>query len=148
MLREMYFLGKRGLVELFKGISNLTCLTFTWVVQVNRKTKTCFPRVISAWRLRFLHLRGVWTQIYTKHKHIKCCNFQTITVMYIKVYISGMEMSQRIHFRYQILLKMMIFWENGKQNTFLVKVFCEKLTKNSVELKMPKFLENHVQTHV
>ena len=26
-------------------------------------------------------------------KHIKCCNFQTITVMYIKVYIFGMGMS-------------------------------------------------------
>ena len=44
-------------------------------------------------------------------------NFQTITVMYInfKVYISAMEMSQRIHFWYQILLKMLIFWENGKK---------------------------------
>ena len=31
-------------------------------------------------------------------KHIECCNFQTITVMYIKVYISGMKMSQRINF--------------------------------------------------
>ena len=42
-------------------------------------------------------------------KHSECCNLQSITVMYIKVYISGMEMSQRIHFRYQISLKMMIF---------------------------------------
>ena len=39
-----------------------------------------------------------------------------------------MEMSQKIHFWYQILLKMMIFWENGKKNTFLVKNFCDKLT--------------------
>ena len=31
-------------------------------------------------------------------KHIECCNFQIITEMYMKVYISGMEMSQRIHF--------------------------------------------------
>ena len=26
-----------------------------------------------------------------------------------------MEMSQRIHFWYQILLKMLIFWENAKK---------------------------------
>ena len=31
-------------------------------------------------------------------KNIARCNFLIITVMYIKVYISGMEMSQRIHF--------------------------------------------------
>ena len=39
-----------------------------------------------------------------------CCNFQTITVslMYIKVYVFGMEMSQRIRFWYQILLKMCV----------------------------------------
>ena len=45
--------------------------------------------------------------------------------MYIKVYISGMEMSQRIHFRYQILLKIMIFWENGKKKNhfFGQKIF-------------------------
>ena len=55
-------------------------------------------------------------------KHIECCNFQIITEMYIKVYISGMEMSQRIHFWYQILLKMMIF-EKMAKNTFLVKNF-------------------------
>ena len=39
-------------------------------------------------------------------KNIACCNFLIITVMYIKVNISGMEMSQRIHFLYQILPKM------------------------------------------
>ena len=37
-----------------------------------------------------------------------------------------MEMSQGIHFWYQILLKMLIFWENGK-NHFLVKNFSDKL---------------------
>ena len=56
-------------------------------------------------------------------KHIECCNFQTITVMYTKVYISGMEMSQRILLRYQILPKMMIFWENGKKTLFRSKFF-------------------------
>ena len=66
-------------------------------------------------------INGVWTQIFLKH--IECCNFQIITEMYIKVYISGMEMSQRIHFWYQILRKMMIFWENGKKPLFWSKIF-------------------------
>ena len=38
-------------------------------------------------------------------KNIASCNFLIITLMYIKVYISGMEMSQRIRFWYQILPK-------------------------------------------
>ena len=48
-----------------------------------------------------------------------------------KVYISGMEMSQRIHFWYQIWPKMLIFWENGKKKKkkILVKKFCDKLKK-------------------
>ena len=41
--------------------------------------------------------------------------------MHIKVYISGMKMSQRIHFLYQILLKMLIISENGKKNHFFGK---------------------------
>ena len=42
-------------------------------------------------------------------------NFWTITVMYIKVYTFGMEMSQRIH-----LLKKLdfFFWQNGKKSLF------------------------------
>ena len=75
-------------------------------------------------------LTGVWTQIFLKH--IECCNFQIITEMYIKVYISGMEMSQRIHFWYQIVLKIMFFWENGKKPLFLVKNFCDKLTETAL----------------
>ena len=56
--------------------------------------------------------------------------------MYIKEYVSGIEMSQRIHFWYQILLKMVIFWENGKKKpTFLVKIFLWQANKNSFELK-------------
>ena len=54
-----------------------------------------------------------------------------------------MEMSQRIHFGYQILLKMKIFWENGKNHLF-GQNFLWQPNKNSFELKMPKFLENHV----
>ena len=63
-------------------------------------------------------------------KNIARCKFLNITVMYIKVYISGMEMSQRIHFWHQSLLKMLgFFWENGKKITFLVKKNCDKLKK-------------------
>ena len=35
-------------------------------------------------------------------------------------------MSQRIHFRYQILLKMMIFWETGKKKKKKKNVFGQK----------------------
>ena len=85
---------------------------------------------------------GGGTQIVLKHTG--CCNFQTIIVMYINVYISGMKMNQRFHFWYQILLKILIFWGNGKKKTkqtnkqnktkqkkptFLVKNFCDKLKK-------------------
>ena len=49
--------------------------------------------------------------------------------MYMKVYISRMEMSRRIRFWYQILPKMVIFWENGKKITFLAKKNCDKLKK-------------------
>ena len=43
--------------------------------------------------------------------------------MYIKVYIFGMKMSQRIHFWYQILSKITIFLLNkmAKKTTVLVK---------------------------
>ena len=59
-----------------------------------------------------------------------------------------MEMSQRIHFWYQILQKMLIFRQNGK-NTFLVKNFCDKLKKNNnFELRMLKLPENHVKTQL
>ena len=67
--------------------------------------------------------------------------------MYVKVYISGMEMSQKIHFRYQILLKMIVFEKMAKKHFFGQK-FLWQANKNSFELKMPKFLENHVKTHV
>ena len=48
-------------------------------------------------------------------------------------------MSQRIHFWYQILLKMMISWENGKKkNTFLVKnFFCDKRYPTWCSLNRP-----------
>ena len=57
-----------------------------------------------------------------------------------------MEMSQRIHFWYKTLLKMMILWENGKKNPhFWSKIFCDKLKNNNFELKLP---ENHVKTQL
>ena len=83
--------------------------------------------------------------------------------MYINVYIFGMEMSQRIHFWYQILLKMTIwgeihFWyqfllkmtifgENGKKILllfFFLKKILGQPTKHNFELKMLKLLENQV----
>ena len=42
-------------------------------------------------------------------KNTKCRNFLNLTVMYVKVYISRMEMGQRIHFWHQNLLKITIF---------------------------------------
>ena len=45
-------------------------------------------------------------------------NFWTITVMYIKVYTFGMEMSQRIHIDVKYHWKISIFWQNGKKSLF------------------------------
>ena len=59
--------------------------------------------------------------------------FQAVTVMYIKVYICGIEMSHRIHFWNQISLKMLIFWQNGKKSPppffFGKKKFLDRLQK-------------------
>ena len=57
--------------------------------------------------------------------------------MYIKVYISGMEMSQRIHFWHQILLYRPYddFLRKWQKNTFLVKHFSDKLTKIAFGVK-------------
>ena len=44
--------------------------------------------------------------------------------MYIKVYIFGMELSQRIHFWYQISLKMSIFDKTAKNHIFGKKKVC------------------------
>ena len=51
-----------------------------------------------------------------------------------------MEMCQKIHFWYQILPKMLIFWENGKK-TFFGKKILWQAKKNNFELKMLKLLE-------
>ena len=62
-----------------------------------------------------------------------------------------MEMSQRIHFLYQILLKIMIFFRKNGKNHFLVKKKNYNLggpTKHTFELKMLKLLENHVKTKI
>ena len=56
-------------------------------------------------------------------KNIARCNFLIITVIYIKVYISGMEVSQRICFWYQILLKILCFEKIAKNHFF----DCDKL---------------------
>ena len=82
-------------------------------------------------------LRGVWTQIFLKHT--ECCNFQTITVMYTKVYVSGMKMSHRIHCWYQILSKILIFLRKWQKRTLFCENFCDKLTKITLILKCPNF---------
>ena len=71
-----------------------------------------------------------------------CRNFETLTVMYVKLYISGMEMSQRIRFWHLNLLKITIFQENEKQkqNTLVKKNF-KWPTKCNFELKMLKLHE-------
>ena len=69
--------------------------------------------------------------------------------MYIKVYIYGMEMSLENPFSISNFSKNDDFlreWQ--KKNTFLVKNCFLQTNKKSFELKMPKFLENHVKTHV
>ena len=54
-----------------------------------------------------------------------------------------MEMSQRIHFWYQILLKMLFFLRKWQKITFLVKKSLWQANKNNFELEMLKLLENH-----
>ena len=47
----------------------------------------------------------------------KCLNFLTLTEMYVKIYISRMEIKaliQRIHFWHKNVLKITIYWETGK----------------------------------
>ena len=63
--------------------------------------------------------------------------------MYIEMEISEMEMSQRIHFWHQILLKMLIFlrkWQ--KKPHFFGQKFLWQANKNNFELKMPKSAKN------
>ena len=77
-------------------------------------------------------------------KFIDRYNFWILTVTYIKVYNFGKVMSCRIHFCYQISLKMLTFWENRKKKTpFFGSNFLWQANKNSFELKMFKLLEHH-----
>ena len=46
-----------------------------------------------------------------------------------------MEMSQRIQFWYQILLKMLIFWENDKKKHYFGQKFLWQAKTNNFELK-------------
>ena len=57
--------------------------------------------------------------------------------MNINVYIFGMEMSQRIHFWYQISLKMSIVWKTkGIKNHIFGKKILRQATKNHCDLNM------------
>ena len=62
-------------------------------------------------------------------KNIACSNFLIITMMYIKVHISGMEMSKRICFLILNFSKNAVFLRKWQKITFLVKTFCDKLRK-------------------
>ena len=98
------------------------------IKSTRKKTQFCM------WQLQFSWNKGKREQAVDHYcalikgcvnpeivKNIACCNFLIITVIYIKVYISGMEMSQRIHFLYQISLKMLIFFEKMAKNHFFGK---------------------------
>ena len=66
-----------------------------------------------------------------------------IELPFSTVHIFGIEMSQRIHFLYQILLKMTIFLKNGKKKiTFLIKKILGQPAKHNFEFKMLKLLED------
>ena len=71
-------------------------------------------------------------------KNIARCNFLLITVMFIKISISRMKMSQRIRFWYKTLLKMLfLFWKTKMQKiTLLVKSNCDNVRK--INLKYAK----------
>ena len=64
--------------------------------------------------------------------------------VYIKVYISGMEMSQRIRVWYQILPKMLISWENGKKSLFWFKKNCDKLKQASSRTTSLASFRHHI----
>ena len=74
---------------------------------------------------------GVNTEILENRK---CRNFLSLTVMYIKVCISRMEMSQRIYFWHQNLLQITIFWENSKKTLLWSKKKFKQPTKCNFEL--------------
>ena len=58
---------------------------------------------------------------FKKFGNLERCNFQTVTVMF------GMGMSQRIHFWYKVLLKMLIFFQKMKKKSENKKhFFCSK----------------------
>ena len=116
-------------------------VTTSWIkCQISNEYKGL--KIYSIW---ILFVNGGLNPIF--FKLIECCNFQIITEMYIKVYISEMKMSQRIHFWYQIT-KNDDFFEKMAKKHFFGQQFLWQANKNSFELKMPKFLGNHVKTHV
>ena len=68
--------------------------------------------------------------------------------MYIKVYTFGIEMSQRIHFWKQILLKLLFVFEKMTKNHFFGQKCLWLAKKNNFELKILTLLENHVKTQL
>ena len=68
--------------------------------------------------------------------------------MYVKVYISRMEMTQKSQFWHQNLIKIYIFLRKWQTITFLVKKVFEQPTKRNFELKMIKLHDNHLKTNI
>ena len=93
--------------------------------------------------------RGVNPEIV---KNTACSNFLFITVTYKKVYISGMEMSQKICFWYNFYWKgcflgrWFVFFRKWQKITFFGKINLWQAKKINFELKMLRLLENHVKT--
>ena len=59
-----------------------------------------------------------------------------------------MEMTQSIHFWYQILLKITIFKKMAKYHFLVKRKLLDSLQNTISVLKMLKLLENHVKTKV
>ena len=68
--------------------------------------------------------------------------------MYVKVYISRMEMSQRIHFWHQDLPRITIFEKVAKIIFLFYSKHILTALKHSFELKMLKLHENHLKPNV
>ena len=143
-------ISKTKIVKLFCPCMNEHMI---YIKNVTNVTQTLQQNVTNVTKQNIASKEILTIEFHTFFGHkrdsgmgLACLNFLIITVTYIKVYISGMEMSQRIRFWYQILQKMLIFLRKWQKITFLVKQFCDKLIKNNFELKMLKLLENHVKT--
>ena len=90
---------------------------YPWIYRVSQKKKIGLRKILS----NSLTLCDTQSSLVEGSvnpeivKNIARCNFLIITVMFIKVYISGIEMSQRIRFWYGIWQKNTDFFEKMKK---------------------------------